>query len=463
MMSQGMRLGQAPAEVNGFFPTHALLLCAATVGLGASFFLAEHSLRPEAPTSPSEAFETVQTVSRSRQVGIVSVGFLGCLLLVARGGRPLVFDTTLSKLILALGALCLVSVLWTDDVAFTVRRLCSALLCFTGVLGVCRQFRPRDLCRMVLIISFAYLCVGICVELLGPGYRIPGARYRFGGTVNPNLQGMYCALLSLSAACLYSKATSRLWTLRGMFVLGVAFLLLTGSRTALYSFLVAIASYWWLTSSWHTRALALTGLPTLVASLILLGHLAGTDSNRFLSVITMGRDLETMSTMTKRIPVWSELLGYIGMRPLLGYGYQGFWHGDRVLEMGAATGWAATGAHCAYLETILSVGLIGGALHILAILIGICRARRCFLQTVDVGYGFIFALLVFGTVHSLAESAFAKPLFPGMIFVCGLSMLAFQRDPTKDQRSAQAEEIRMGLSDRTAGTSDVRGFEQFNS
>ena len=423
-MSQISLLQQQPTEFNVAYPTRTLLLRFATVFLGISFFLAEHSLKKE---FPAEEVDAKQTFSISRQIGIASVGVLGCILLVARGGRPLVFNNALAKMILALGAVCLLSILWSDDIAFTIRRLGGAVLCFIGVLGFCRQFSPRDLCKMVLVLSVAYVCAGVASELGGIGYSMEAARYRFGGTVNPNLQGIYCALIGLSALCLLQGSTGNRWKLRGLFLFGVAFLLLTGSRTALYSFLLAVAAHWWLSSSPRSKALLLTGVPALLALLVLGYELfVGNATVRFLEVITVGRDVETLSTMTSRIPVWNELIHYIGERPLLGYGYQGFWAGDRLNQFAESLGWAAQSSHNAYLETILSVGLIGGTLHILIVIFGVFRSSRYYRDTADLGFGFVFALIAFATVHSFAESAFSKPLFPCMIFVTGLSMLAFQ-------------------------------------
>jgi exopolysaccharide production protein ExoQ len=434
--------------VNRAYPARLTFFCFVTIGLGISFLFAEHSLQSE---SSSLALEADQTLSRSRQFGIISLGLLGCLLLLARGGQPLVYDNALARVILSLGVFCLASVLWSEDVSFTIRRLGSAVCCFLCAIGLCRQFLPSDLCKMALIISLAYLCAGVGIELLGLGYVMGGPRYRFGGTVNPNLQATYCALIGLSAVCLHRRAIRGQWILRGMLALAVVFLILTGSRTALYSFVLAVASYWWLTTMPLAKILTLTGLSVVFAMSVLLYELfAGNATSQFMGLLSVGRDAETVSTMTGRVPIWTMLLPYVSERPLLGYGYQGFWGGDRLLEMIAVVGWAPASAHNAVLETVLSLGLIGGVLHVLAIAIGINRSSRYFLQTADAGYGFIFALLVFASVHSLAESAFSKPLFPCMIFATGLSMLAFQREPRQLRPG-----VPMRFAQSTPGRSNV--------
>lgn len=404
-----------------------LLFFFATLGLGLAFFLAEHSLQPEALDSVEDGD---QTVSRSRQLGIATVGLLGCILLVLKNGHRLILNTPLAKLIVALVVLCLASFLWTVDAPFTFRRSVAAILCFAGVLGICRQFRPIELCVMTLVVSCGFLSAGVLIELLGRGYMMEGGRYRFGGTVNPNLQSTYCAYISLAALCLQAQAKTNRLVLRGILVLGVAFLLLTGSRTGLYSLVAAVGALWWLSTSLRVKALMISVLPVLALVCVLVYEiLVGETTSRLLEIVSMGRDVKTISTMTSRVPVWHEIFHFIGDRPLLGYGYQGFWGGDRLVEMSDRAGWGAASAHNAFLETILSVGLIGGLLHFMILTCGLSVAKNRLLQTGDAGFAFIFTILVFALVHSLAESAFAKPLFPCMILASGLAMLAFQPPP----------------------------------
>lgn len=351
---------------------------------------------------------------------------------VVRGGNLLRLESAEAKLIVTFCILCVISVLWSHELSFTLRRLASAVFCFLCVLGICRRFRPDELCILTLWICLLFLLLSIFVEASGNGFRMSSARYRFGGAVHPNMQGAYCSLLCLAAICLQRNGGRLKWLYRALFFVGLVFLLLTGSRTALYAFVGAAGSLWWISSTPRVRTLAITVGPACLMTIIVIFEIAvGTSANGFLGFITMGRDVNSISTMTSRTPVWNELMRAISEQPLLGYGYQSYWSGDRALEMVGRAGWGAESAHNAYLETILSIGLLGGALQILAVSIGAIRSHKLYRRTACAGYGFIFAILMFGGIHSMAESTFSKPLFPCIVFVAGLAMIAFQtHEPT---------------------------------
>ena len=406
----------------------------AVLALATVFFLAEQSLHP-VHESPSMT-QVSQGPSLSRQIGIVMAGCLGSLMLVAPRGIRLGLGSVEAKLIVAFCVLCVLSVFWSDDLVFTLRRLASAVLCFLCVLGICRRFRPAELCFLTLLVCLAFLFLSILVEVSGNGFRMTSARYRFGGAVHPNMQGAYCSLICLASICLQRSSGRKRWLYRAVFCIGLVFLVLTGSRTACYAFFGAGGALWWISSTPRVRTLTITAVPVGLMLLIVVYEIVvGTSADGFLGFIAMGRDVNSMSTMTSRTPVWNELMRAISEQPLFGYGYQSYWSGDRSLEMTGRAGWGAESAHNAYLETILSIGLVGGALQVFAVLAGALRSRQLYLRTANAGYGFIFAVLMFGSIHSMAESTFSKPLFPCIVFVTGLAMIAFQHhDP--DQSDA---------------------------
>jgi len=56
-----------------------------------------------------------------------------------------------------------------------------------------------------------------------------------------------------------------------------------------------------------------------------------------------------------------SVIEHIAQRPLLGYGYHGFWTPDRVYEMSLEQEWTVPNAHSTYLDVVLNTGLLGGA------------------------------------------------------------------------------------------------------
>ncbi len=432
-MSQAALLNESRGSDRGM-PLSSILLCTVMLVVGGAFLLAEHRLQGQ---QVSVVEDVASGPGYLRQLGLIAIGVLGGLLLILPNRRSLDFTSPLAILVIALGLLCVVSLLWTPAFSLSLRRLSGVVLCGTGGLGICMHFSLRDLCKIVFVISGTFLCIGILFEVLGHGFVMASSRYRFGGSVNPNLQALYCSMLGLTSMCLQRDAPRSGFLLRLIFVVAVGFLLLTGSRTALYSFVVAVTCYVWVLGTPIVKAVLVTGLTACLTLIVVLGELLmGGMATRIVGMITVGRNVDTISTLTGRGPLWSELLQDFGQRPLLGYGFQGYWTGDRILGIGDSTGWAAQGAHNSYLEVALGVGIVGCILFVLILGVGIFRARRLFISTEDPGYGFALLWLVFAVVHSLAEGVFAKPtLFPGMVFLCVLMMLAVQRHPMMVNRA----------------------------
>ena len=354
------------------------------------------------------------------------MGLLGCLLLVVSQGRRFALRNSLSVVVSLYVGLCLASLIWADTTDMSLKRFLMSFLCVLGVMGICRHFSPSELCKIVLLISFTYLCIGVVVELLGLGVaRIAeGGRYRFGGTMHTNAQAVNCAFLCITSGCLLRGATRWRGALLGIFMAGLVFLVLTGSRGALYSLLLAGAAYWWLNSSGHSRALGLTAFPALATFVLLASLMLGVQTDQFVEITQLGRDRASVSTMTGRFPLWAELFGYVQTRPLLGYGYQSFWNLDRYVELAATRGWIPTHSHSAYLDTILSVGLVGACLYLLAIVMGLRLAYKYHAQTGDAGYRFFMIVLLMVPIYSITESRYAAPsCFYSMIFFSALFFL----------------------------------------
>ncbi|HEY4161507.1 MAG TPA: O-antigen ligase [Dongiaceae bacterium] len=94
----------------------------------------------------------------------------------------------------------------------------------------------------------------------------------------------------------------------------------------------------------------------------------------FTIVVTslLGKDL----TFTGRVPLWQALMYYIERRPWFGYGYGGFWidGSPQILRLDQIIPWEPPNAHNAYLELLLTVGVVGAVLGTAFLLSVIIRA-----------------------------------------------------------------------------------------
>ncbi len=75
----------------------------------------------------------------------------------------------------------------------------------------------------------------------------------------------------------------------------------------------------------------------------------------------IGRD----ASFTGRMPLWQESLKMIAKRPMLGYGYSGFWNADSrdVQYLWRVIGWNAPNGHDGYIDILLQIGAVGLLLY----------------------------------------------------------------------------------------------------
>jgi len=408
----------------------ARLLWPAIVVLAAAFFVADHHDWQLSRLPAFESEEVADSPLASKgglpyRLALVAIAAFGLILLSRRGERPWEFRGSMAVLVVCFLAWCAISWYWSDEPTLTAKRLSVLSICLVCASGIARHFRPRDLCLLAMAVSGIYLAIGLCAELSLGTFRPWSAEHRFAGTIHPNVQSTYCAVICLAAACLAAAGTRRRhwWVL--VFVVGLTFLMLTRSRTALAALLVALPALVLLSKSRRSKLLVTVGIPWVICTAALLVSLAGGDAvDRFTDAALMGRR-EQAQSLTGRVPLWTELLGYAQQQPLHGYGYASFWNKSRVLAISDAMEWHIPHAHSAYIDATLSVGLVGAGMLFLLLVLSILRARTRYQTTGDAGYAFIFALLVYGMVHGLAESSFIQPTLIPCLAACGVLQLAF--------------------------------------
>ena len=135
----------------------------------------------------------------------------------------------------------------------------------------------------------------------------------------------------------------------------------------------------------------------------------GTDSNASDMMLTPCKWVATTiaqeaATLTGRIPIWTNVLSDVSERPLLGYGYGGFWTCQRIWEYSLSHHWQFNHAHSSYLETLLNVGVLGLALGILIVSSATWIAVRTFNQTRNAVYRFIAAVMTMALIHGFVDS-----------------------------------------------------------
>ncbi len=149
----------------------------------------------------------------------------------------------------------------------------------------------------------------------------------------------------------------------------------------------------------------------------------------FLLALQQGFDLSSVlaaagkdTSLTGRTFLWSRARDYIGMRPLLGVGYQAFWVQGHVEAEGLwrfAQIESRTGFHFhnLYYETAVELGQLGVAIMSVSLVAAAALSfHRCLVQP-DSSTAFLGALIVFYAIRVGVELDFLDPFSPGSLLL----------------------------------------------
>jgi O-antigen ligase len=139
---------------------------------------------------------------------------------------------------------------------------------------------------------------------------------------------------------------------------------------------------------------------------------------------TLGRD-ERVETLNGRIPLWNELLRFVEARPFGGYGYRTFWTPRHIDIVTSEVQFGARHSHSSFLETLLSVGMVGAIPLFLVAVLAACHAAGRYRNGRDPADAFILGMLVIISITAVTETGM---LLVPFITACGVGQLAFRRE-----------------------------------
>ncbi|MEO0530000.1 MAG: O-antigen ligase family protein [Planctomycetota bacterium] len=362
--------------------------------------------------------------SLKRKVALLGFGLFGVVAVVASRDQKWNLQWfgigVLSLLLLWTAA----SVGWSNQAGISLRRLIAAGITLTGALGVARLLKPDELVTAALASMLLLVTASFAIDLAAGGRPWRGD-YRFAGTLHANTQATYCAVLCLAASCQRAAFGTR-WMPRLAFAIGFVGIVLTKSRTALLAIVlglfVATAVRFTRGMRWAFIALAIS-LAAFAA--VTVASLGDGERTQIRDTALMGRT-EQAGSLTGRVPLWEELIDYAAKRPLMGYGYEGFWTAKRIDSVMRSQGWTLQSAHNSYLEFTLQTGLIGLALGLLLLFVASQALHAAFELSGVGGYAFAAGLLGIGLADGLLQSHFVVVSYPTVIAaIAVLNVLCF--------------------------------------
>lgn len=410
-------------------PTNARLFWFVVALLGVVFFFLEHHVlisRYEAFTPWAEAAGSQENGRNAlKGLALACVGLFGAGLAVRPIGRPLRFGGWLSAMVLCYVGWLVASVTWSIDPGMSCRRLFALSCCLAAAVGLSRRFGPRDVARLAVLVGGTYAVVGVVAELALGTFRPWMAEYRFAGTIHPNAQGVLLATACLAAFCLARTAPRHGRWLWACFAVGLILLMLTKSRASCACLAAGLALVWLAEASSRARAMAVLAAGLMLSAVAIVSAF-GNDAlgDRLLGAVMLGRQEESEG-LSGRVPLWEELWRYVQARPLQGYGYQAFWTDKHIAEISDDMEWALREAHNGFLETLLSVGAVGGVILLAVMAAGLCRAWVGCRAEGDGGMAFLLGLLAFCLTDAWFESG--VPNFTAVLAEIGLVQLMILR------------------------------------
>lgn len=346
--------------------------------------------------------------SLSRKLSFLMLAGLGVYGLSA-GGRTFRFAHVGLPLLGLFAAWACVSVLWSVTPAVTVKRLVVWAFFVLGACGVARLCTPREIVRVALVVTALVAGVGLFAEFALGTFRPWTALHRFCGTLHPNHQALNLATLVLAGTALLPRTRARAAVIASIaFACGL--LLLTRSRTALAGVLLSLAVLSTLSTGWRWKLPAVLFATTAVAGGFFVLALGGVDFVEGLGdAATMGRDDKQVGSLTGRLPIWAAVAPYIAARPLLGWGHDSFWTPYHIEVVSEEVQWGIRESHSAYIDTLLSTGLVGLTLALLAVVAFVLAAAFRYVREAREIDGFLTALFVFAAINAFTESAMSMP------------------------------------------------------
>jgi len=359
--------------------------------------------------------------NKFRQIAFLSCFAIGSLsLLFGRAGS---FRLNLPVVLIAFYILWAgASSQWSIDSGTTMRRYVLVLCCVIGCFGFTRFLRVQDVVLAAVLVSLAYLMLGIGMEMRFGSFRPHVSGYRFAGTMHPNIQAANLAMGSIAAWVMAKVRPQAKLVFLGIFCLLFLFLILTKCRSATGAVPVALGAIWLASQPTRNVFIGMLAGFWLIASIGLICMVSGFDPiAEYQEVLLMGRGEETGSSLTGRLPLWQDLYEYISRRPWQGHGYRAFWNPRHIYEIAVSQEWVISEAHSSYIDVTLQLGLIGCALFILAEICTLFFSAIIFRITQQPAYLFLVGGVVFCIARGLTESGMSDPNAPSAFLFLALA------------------------------------------
>lgn len=332
------------------------------------------------------------------------------------------------RLVSAIVVVAVVSTLWSQQPMYSFHESLLLTLSLAFMFWLRIRFTSRELMEMLMLVGVCAAVLSIIAAVVFPSVGLdkvhdsawqgvfysknhmgrifvflltPGIHYRTRGSLEELLRGTYIVLMLLMIGLSQSRSA---------LVAAALYLCFAGCSGVVKRF------------GGRDRSAVL--ILTTVAILVVGGMMAMSFS-QIMELI--GRD----STLNGRTIIWGVLVKSVAKRPLLGFGYQGFWAGTTSEGMNAFMGvyremrFMASYAHSGYFAVLLDDGIAGLLVIILMIVGSLRNAWTCLQNQQEVETNWYIGLIILTVVYNIDEVTFMLPTYlPWMMFLLAVVGLA---------------------------------------
>lgn len=256
-----------------FWPTAVILI--------ATFFTIQHdslsgpqSVAEPPAMSAAKALHSPATFSIRTRFAFIGFSALGTALMLIPARRPLQKPSILLSLMAASAFLWGISLPWYESPVVSANRSLPWACFAFGLVGLARQFTVRELAKLTVVVTVAFLAIGVSAEILLGTFNPQRIGYQFAGMLTPDAQGIHCSLLVLSALAVLGHTSRNLPLHLGFIAIGVLFLFLAKSPITCWGFAIVVLMLSFLRPAKHFRGLNwfwFPGLAVAIVATLLLG------------------------------------------------------------------------------------------------------------------------------------------------------------------------------------------------
>ena len=359
--------------------------------------------------------------------------YLGIAVLGLRCFPQLLRITVFNAFLVICVMLCGISMLWSVDPGITLRRAVALVMTTTFGLVIAARYDWNAMVQRFAYV-FGVLAIFTVIYTFIDPFRATHNELHVGAWRGPWVQKNYLGSQMtrglIVMMCAFAMRPDRGWLWIPLGVLCFILVVLSTSKTALLACIAAIGLFFVLRMFRRFPVLRIPVAYFLIAGLVGFTTIITVAPELFLDLI--GKD----RTLTGRTDIWDALFRSIRAKPWLGYGYGVYW----LDQLGPSyyvrlqLEWGIPTAHNGWIETWLSVGLLGvlsfALFFLWTCILAFQRIRRGGAET----YWVILVLTVF-FIFSLSESAVLQQNdFSWVIFVATAAKLfAFEKPYWRDK------------------------------